>query len=579
MGSFDIREEFYLNGEKTKIISGGIHYFRVVPEYWRDRLEKIKALGCNTIETYIAWNVHEPNKGEFNFEGIADIQKFILLAQELGLYVIVRPSPYICAEWELGGIPAWLLAEDNMRLRGYYEPYLKHVREYYKKLFEILTPLQITKGGPIIMFQIENEYGAYGEDPDYLKALQQMMKENGAEVPMITSDGPWGDYLAAGSVDGALATANFGSKAKAQFAVLKKHVGDRPLMCMEFWVGWFDAWGDDKHHTGDVAEHTKDLQEILEQGSVNIYMAEGGTNFGFMNGSNYYDRLTPDVTSYDYDALLTEDGQITEKYLEFQKVIAKFRTLPKVEFSTKIIRKEYGVIPVAEKVDLFETLNDISAKTESHYPQPMEKLGQNYGYTLYRSELTRIREIEKIRLVDANDRAKVYVDEAEVLTLYDTELKEEATISQVSGDRLDILMENMGRVNYSTMMEKQQKGIKGSVLLNGHQHFKWQQYPLPLDNIEKIDFSKGCKSGVPAFYRLVFTVEEIGDTFIDTEGFGKGCIFINGFNLGRFWERGPQKRLYLPAPLLRKGRNEIILFETEGKAGGSIRLCDEPRLE
>ena len=238
MGKFEIREEFYLNDEKMKIISGGIHYFRVVPEYWRDRLEKIKALGCNTIETYVAWNVHEPKKGEFCFEGIADLKKFIELAQELGLWVIVRPSPYICAEWELGGLPGWLLAEDGMHLRSSYEPYLNHIRDYYKKLFEILTPLQITKGGPILMFQVENEYGAYGEDAQYLETLKQIMLDNGVDVPFITSDGPWGDYLSCGKVDGVLQSANFGSKAKEQFAVLKKHIGDKPMMCMEFWVGW-----------------------------------------------------------------------------------------------------------------------------------------------------------------------------------------------------------------------------------------------------------------------------------------------------------------------------------------------------
>lgn len=578
MGTFEIKDDFYINGEKTKIISGGIHYFRVVPEYWRDRLEKIKALGCNTIETYVAWNVHEPKRGEFCFTGIADLKRFLCLAQELGLWVIVRPSPYICAEWELGGIPAWLLAEDGMRLRSNYEPYLKHVRDYYKKLFEILTPLQITHGGPILMFQIENEYGAYGEDTEYLKALQQMMQENGVTVPMITSDGPWSDYLSCGKLDGVLQSANFGSHAKEQFEILRKHIGNQPVMCMEFWVGWFDSWGD-KHHTEDPKKHAEDLRDILEQGSVNIYMAEGGTNFGFMSGANYYDSLTPDVTSYDYDALLTEDGQITEKYLEFQKVIAEFRTLPKVELSTKITRKEYGSVPVAQRVGLFEALDDISKPVESHYPQPMEKLGQNYGYVLYRTELVRDREIEKFRLFEANDRAKAYLDGTELITLYDRELLKEHKLPEIrTGSVLDILVENMGRVNYGIMMERQQKGIRGAVLINGHQHYRWKQYPLPLDNLDRLRFDRGYTQGQPAFYRFEFTVDEIGDTFLDFEGFGKGYAFVNGFNLGRYWEIGPQKRLYLPGPLLKSGVNELILFETEGKAAGQIRLCSEPSL-
>lgn len=578
MGKFEIREEFYLNDEKMKIISGGIHYFRVVPEYWRDRLEKIKALGCNTVETYVAWNVHEPKKGEFCFEGIADLKRFIELAQELGLWVIVRPSPYICAEWELGGLPAWLLAEDGMRLRSSYEPYLAHVREYYKKLFEILTPLQITKGGPILMFQIENEYGAYGEDTAYLESLKNMMTENGVDVPFITSDGPWSDYLSCGKVDGVLQSANFGSHAKEQFAVLKKHIGDKPMMCMEFWVGWFDAWGD-RHHVEDPENHAKDFNDILEMGSVNIYMAHGGTNFGFMNGANYYDVLTPDVTSYDYDALLTEDGRITPKYEAFREVIRRFREIPEVEFTTKIERKAYGRLNVAERVGLFEALEDISTPVENHYPLPMEKLGQNYGYLLYRSELLRDKEIEKLRLLGANDRAKFYLDGKEIATLYDRELLSEKALDQtLHGDRLDILMENMGRVNYGAMMEQQNKGIKGAVVINGHQHYKWIHYPIPLENVDNLPFGKGYTQGLPAFYRFEFETEETADTFLDFSGFGKGCVFVNGFHLGRFWEVGPQTRLYVPGPLLKQGRNEIILFETEGKAAAFITLCDEPGL-
>ena len=579
MGKFEIREEFYLNDEKMKVISGGIHYFRVVPEYWRDRLEKIKALGCNTIETYVAWNVHEPKKGQFNFEGIADLKKFIELAQELGLWVIVRPSPYICAEWEFGGLPGWLAAEDGMRLRSNYEPFLNHVRDYYKELFKILAPLQITKGGPIIMFQVENEYGSYGEDVEYLEAMKQMMLDNGVEVPLITSDGPWSDQLACGKIEGVHQTANFGSKAHEQFGVLRKHVGDKPMMCMEFWVGWFDAWGDDKHHIGDPLEHAQDLHDILEMGHVNIYMAEGGTNFGFMNGANYYDKLTPDVTSYDYDALLTEDGQITPKYEAFKEVISRFVDIPEVEFTTKIQRKAYGKLTPVAKAGLFEVLDDISTPVEHHYPQPMEKLGQNYGYILYRSELVRDKLIERIRLLGANDRAKFYLDGKEFLTQYDRELLSEQRDVNLTGDCLDILVENMGRVNYGAMMEHQNKGIKGAVVINGHQHFKWTHYPIPLETVDNIPFDKGYTEGRPAFYKYEFTVDEAGDTFLDFTGFGKGCAFVNGFNLGRFWEVGPQKRLYIPAPLLKQGKNEIILFETEGKTAEYITLCDEPGLE
>ncbi len=581
MERFEIGEDFILNGKKIKLISGGMHYFRVVPEYWRDRLEKIKALGCNCVETYVAWNVHEPKKGQFNFSGMADLGKFIKLAQELGLYVIVRPSPYICAEWELGGLPAWLIADYNMHLRSNYEPYMKHVREYYHELFKILTPLQVTHGGPIIMFQVENEYGAYGEDTSYLVAMRDLMIECGVDVPFISSDGPWDDYLSCGEIPGVLQSANFGSKGHEQFGILRKKIGNKPLMCMEFWVGWFDAWGDEKHHIGDPYEHAKDLDEILSEGSVNIYLVIGGTNWGFMNGSNYYDVLTPDVTSYDYDALLTEDGQVTEKYKIFQEIIGKYTELPEVKLSTEIKRKEYGSVELKESMKLFDALPYISEPVKDHYPVTMEKIGQSYGYILYRSQLIRDREISKIRLLEANDRAKFYLDQKEFLTLYDRELLSEHQLSEkLTGDRLDILVENMGRVNYGAMMERQQKGIKQAVLINAHQHYDWEHFALPMDNLDRIPFDgKAEIYDQAAFYRFTFNVDEKADTFLDTTGFGKGTVVLNGFILGRFWEIGPQRKLYIPGPLLRDGENEIIIFETEGKAVNTVTLSDTPGLE
>lgn len=585
MNSFEIKDDFYLNGEKFKIISGAIHYFRVVPEYWKDRLEKLKALGCNTVETYVAWNVHEQKEGEFNFEGIADLGRFIKTAQELGLYVIVRPSPYICAEWEMGGIPAWLLAKDGMHLRSLNKPFMDEIEKYYKVLFKVLTPLQITHGGPIIMFQVENEYGAYGEDTGYLEKMRDIMIENGADVPLITSDGPWDDYLSCGRLPGTLQAANFGSKAEEQFAILKRYIGnDKPLMCMEFWVGWFDAWGDEKHHIGDVNEHTKDLDDILSMGSVNIYMVHGGTNFGFMNGSNYYDKLTPDVTSYDYDALITEDGVCTPKYEAFKQVISKYRKIPEVVLSTKIERKAYGKLAPIAVTGLFESLDEISEKKTGHYPLSMEKLGQSYGYTLYRADLKKENNIRSMRIVGGNDRAKVYLDGKEILTLYDRELLSEVKFNErKNGDKLDILMENMGRVNYGVMMEYQQKGIAGAVTMNLHQHFDWDMYTLPLDNVDGISFTKGYTQGLPAFFKFEFegVSQKDGyfDTFLDLTGFGKGCVFLNGFNLGRFWEIGPQKRLYIPGPLIKEGKNTLIVFETEGKAADFVELCAEPGLE
>ncbi len=578
---FEIKDEFYLNNTKMKVISGGLHYFRVVPEYWRDRLEKLKNLGCNTVETYIPWNMHEPQKGTYCFEGMLDVEAFIRLAGELGLWVIVRPSPYICAEWEFGGLPAWLLAEDGMRLRCFHEPFLNHVSEYYRELFQILAPLQINYGGPIIMMQVENEYGYYGDDTKYLETLKDIMIENGTVVPLVTSDGPWGEALRCGSMEGVLPTANFGSRAVEQFGVLAGHTKGGPLMCMEFWIGWFDDWGCGKHQTTDLNDNVKNLEDILRLGNVNIYMFHGGTNFGFMNGANYYDKLTPDVTSYDYDALLTESGGITPKYEAFKKVILEYTGSSDLTLSTEIKARAYGTVKAKEKVSLFQTLHTLSAGIESAYPKSMEKVGQNYGYILYRTVLKKEKKLEKIRLWEANDRAQIFVDRHPFITLYDRELLKEAVVDERTegSSQMDILVENMGRVNFGPGLEKQQKGINGGVQINGHGHYRWEIYPLPLDNIDRIDFTKEYEEGVPAFYKFEFEAGEACDTYLDFTGWGKGCVFINGFNLGRFWKIGPQKRLYIPGPLIKIGNNNIVIFETEGITNTHIELMSEPALE
>ena len=575
---FEIKDNFYLDGEPVKIISGAFHYFRTVPEYWQDRLEKLKALGCNTVETYIPWNMHEPKKGEYHFEGILDVEKFIKLAEDLGLYVIIRPSPYICAEWEFGGLPAWLLAEEGMKLRVNYGPFLKHVEDYYKVLLPKITPWQVTNGGPVIMMQVENEYGYYANDTTYLEAMRKLMTDLGVNVPLVTSDGPYKESLNAGKLPGALPTGNFGSRTEERFGLLQQYTDGGPLMCTEFWVGWFDHWGNGGHMRGNLEESVKDLDKMLEMGHVNIYMFEGGTNFGFMNGSNYYDELTPDVTSYDYDAVLSEDGQITEKYRRYKEVIGKYTEIPEVEFTTQIRRKAYGTLQVQEKVSLSSTLEKISTPVESIYPQSMERLGQNYGYILYRTKLHSEENLGKIKLWGANDRANILVDDKPVVTLYDRELLEEHQLDYETSKNavMDILVENMGRVNFGPRMDLQRKGIDHCVQINGHMHNHWQQYTLPLDNIEKVDFSGEYKAGTPAFYRFTYDVEEKGDTFLDFEGWGKGCVFVNGFNIGRFWEIGPQKRLYIPGPLLKTGENEIIIFETDGKVAETITLKDEP---
>ncbi len=573
---FEVKDKFYLNGDPFKIISGAFHYFRTVPEYWQDRLEKLVNMGCNTVETYIPWNFHEPNKGEYLFNGMHDVCRFIDLAQALGLYIIIRPSPYICSEWEFGGLPAWLLKDKGMKLRCCYEPYLEAVKQYYSVLIPKLAPYQIDRGGKIILFQIENEYGYYGNDTAYLEFLRDTMREFGITVPFATSDGPWNEPIfKSGLVDEALPTGNFGSAAEWQFGQMQKFIGnDKPLMCMEFWNGWFDAWGEE-HHTTSPEKAGAELEELLKRGSVNFYMFEGGTNFGFMAGRNNGNK-TADVTSYDYDAPLTEDGQLTPKYELFKEIISKYAPVREIPLTTEIKRREYGKVPCSGKTDLFSVLEKISAPVKSNFPLTMEDIGQNYGYILYRTSVKENETVKELRLEGASDRVQCYHNGEHIHTAFAENIGEKAELSErSSGGVIDLLCENIGRENFGTGLETQRKGISGGVKLNDHRQFGFEIYPLPLDEkqIEALDFSSGYSEGVPAFYRFEFDIDELCDTFIDMDGFGKGCVFVNGFNIGRFWEIGPQKRLYIPAPLLKKGYNTIVVFETEGKAADSITLC------
>lgn len=580
MPAFEIRDRFYLDGEPFQIISGSIHYFRVPPEYWDDRLKKLKAMGCNTVETYVPWNLHEPRRGEFCFDGGLDVGAFLRLAQANGLYAIVRPSPYICAEWEFGGLPAWLLEGEDIPLRTHEGPFLERVADYYRALFPHLVPLQADRGGPVVLMQVENEFGAWGEeDPEYLTALAGLMRDNGATAPFITSDNLGNESLSRGTCPGALATVNFGSGAAEKLEALRPYAKGGPLMVTEFWVGWFDAWEDKCHHRTSPEGIVRDLECILDRGSVNFYMFHGGTSFGWMNGANYYGRLTPDVTSYDYDAPLSEDGRPTEKYFAIQRALERRNPGSTGPLPPPLPRRAYGVLRRQGRADLFPSLDRLGRAIRCKAPCSMERLGQSCGYILYRTRLPAGRPGGELSFAHAADRVQAFWNGRGVLTRYNCDMSAPAALElDGEGGTLDLLVENLGRVNYGKQMNAQRKGIDGPVLLDGAELTDWECLPLPLDDLSVLDFSRSGAASGPAFYRFALDVDSPADTFLDLTGWGKGTAFVNGRALGRFWDQGPQRRLYLPAPWLRAGENEIVLFETEGRAGEAAVLLDEPDL-
>ena len=585
MTRFEIGSSFYLDGQEFKILSGAIHYFRIQPEDWYHSLYNLKALGFNTVETYVPWNMHEPKKGQFDFQGILDIEKFLQIAQDLGLYAIVRPSPFICAEWEFGGMPAWLLTED-MRIRSSDASYLQAVADYYDELLPRLVPRLLDKGGNILMMQVENEYGSYGEDKDYLRAIRQMMLDRGLDCPLFTSDGPWRATLKAGTLieEDLFVTGNFGSKADYNFAQMQEFFDEHgkkwPLMCMEFWDGWFNRWKEPIIKR-DPEELAQAVHEVLKQGSINLYMFHGGTNFGFMNGCSARGVTDlPQVTSYDYDALLDEQGNPTPKYFAVQKMMETY--YPEYPQMKPLTKESFELrdIALSEKVSLFETLADLAQPVESLYPVKMEDLGQSYGYLLYRTEASWDADEEKIRVIDGRDRMQLFVDGKLMATQYQAEIGQDIFVAgeKKATHRIDILMENMGRVNYGHkfLADTQRKGIRTGVCKDLHFLLNWQQYPLSFENTENIDFSKGWQPEQPAFYAFDFEMKALKDTYLDLSGFGKGLAFVNGVNIGRFWNIGPTLSLYIPHSLLKEGHNRIIIFETEGEYEESINLVNQP---
>ncbi|MGO4789983.1 beta-galactosidase [Paenibacillus sp. 2KB_20] len=579
-----VNQQFVLGDEPIQILSGAIHYFRIVPEYWEDRLMKLKSCGLNTVESYIPWNLHEPEEGQFMFDGIADLERFVQIAGDLGLHVILRPSPYICAEWEFGGLPSWLLQYPDIHLRCMDPVYLEKVDHYYDELIPRLVPLLTSNGGPVIAMQIENEYGSYGNDTAYLEYLKDGLIKRGVDVLLFTSDGPTDGMLQGGTVPGVLATVNFGSRTEEAFAKLREYRAEDPLMCMEYWNGWFDHWLK-PHHTRDAEDAAAVFKEMLDlNASVNFYMFHGGTNFGFYNGANFHEKYEPTITSYDYDAPISECGDVTAKYEAIRSAIAKHQGKELSDFPSlpqSVKKKSYGSVRMTHYADLLEHLSVLSDPVKRTTPVPMELLGQSYGFIVYATDISGPRQGESLYLQEVHDRAQVFLDGKYQGTVERWNPQALQIDVPAAGARLEIVVENMGRINYGPKL-KDFKGITEGVRMNNQFLYDWSIYPLPLENPNAAPFQPLAgpleQRDRPTFYRGEFSVDDIGDTFLRLDGWGKGVVWVNGFNLGRYWEQGPQAALYLPGPLLKQGRNEILVFELHHTETASIELVDQPDL-
>jgi beta-galactosidase len=596
MSDFRIGDEhFLLDGEPFRVLSGALHYFRVHPDLWRDRIRKARQLGLNTIETYVAWNAHAPHEHQFDLTGALDLGRFLDDVAAEGMHAIVRPGPYICAEWDNGGLPAWLFESGTVGVRRNEPAYLAAVERYLEQLAPVLVPRQIDRGGPIILVQIENEYGAYGSDPVYLQKLVDLNRRIGLTVPFTTVDQPTAEMLEGGSLPELHKTASFGSRSAERLATLREHQPTGPLMCSEFWDGWFDHWGA-HHHTTSVAQSAQDLDELLAAGaSVNIYMFHGGTNFGFTNGANDKGVYQPIVTSYDYDAPLDEAGNPTEKYWAFREVLAKY-----TDAGTSVPRAAAPAPALTAVLDRSVPLAAVVDRLGEWRPSDglpnMDSLGHYTGFALYRAEIDvaggTVFSVDEVR-----DRAQVFVNGAPVGVLARDHHDRAIALPADARGTLELLVEDQGRVDYGPRIGEP-KGLIGTALLGGEPLRRWEVLPIDLGDLSAVaaaldaagpagpavsaESAEGAPAGAsvvagPVFARGHFDLEAAADLFLDTSQWGKGVVWVNGFCLGRYWSRGPQCTLYVPAPVVRAGANEIVVLELHA-ASTTVRFVEAPGL-
>lgn len=578
---------FLLNGKPFIIKAAEVHYPRIPRPYWEQRIKMCKALGMNTLCLYVFWNIHEQEEGKFDFTGNNDVAEFIRLAQENGLYVIVRPGPYVCAEWEMGGLPWWLLKKKDIRLREQDPYFMERYRIFAQKLGEQIGDLTIEKGGPIIMVQVENEYGSYGEDKPYVSAIRDIIRDSGFDkVTLFQCD--WSSNFTKNGLDDLVWTMNFGTGANIEneFKKLGELRPESPQMCSEFWSGWFDKWGG-RHETRGSKEMVGGLKEMLDKGiSFSLYMTHGGTSWGHWAGANS-PGFSPDVTSYDYDAPINEAGQVTPKYMELREMLAEYsdKKLPSIP-------KEFPVINVpkiqfTEVAPLFENLPAPHASMDI---QTMEALNQGWGSILYRTKTPAVPTQSVLTITDAHDFAQVFIN-GKLIGSIDRRNHEKTMLlpAMKEGDQLDILVEAMGRINFGRAI-KDFKGITEKVELSytmntGSQvtvNLKnWQIYTLS----DSYQVQKDMKyvplkdQKVPGCYRATFNLKKTGDTFLNLETWGKGQVYVNGHAIGRFWKIGPQQTLYMPGCWLKKGENEIIVQDIVGPQETVVEGLSKPIID
>lgn len=596
-GTFSVgKNTFLLDGKPFVIKAAEVHYPRIPRPYWEHRIKMCKALGMNTLCLYVFWNIHEQQEGQFDFDGQNDVAAFCRLAQKNGMYVIVRPGPYVCAEWEMGGLPWWLLKKKDIRLREQDPYFMERVRIFENEVGRRLAPLTISNGGPIIMVQVENEYGSYGEDKEYVAAVRDIVKEAFGISPDAESNRnpvlfqcDWASNFTKNGLEDLVWTMNFGTGADIdqQFKRLKELRPDAPLMCSEFWSGWFDKWGA-RHETRPAKNMVAGIGEMLSKGiSFSLYMTHGGTSFGHWAGANS-PGFAPDVTSYDYDAPINEYGQPTDKFRALRDTMAKYADgkLPDVP------KAPMPLISVPEfRLDKVMSLNDlVTAQQESRDVLTMEDLNTGWGMIKYTTNLPEIPTGSLLTLNDGHDYAQVYIDGGYVGKIDRSRNEKALRLPPVrKGSALTILVEAMGRINFGRAI-KDYKGITGSVTLqaelDGHEvtwNMKDWTIQATADDYDAIKREMARShddtrhrediQGAGGYYKGEFTLKKVGDTFLSTEAFGKGQVWVNGHAIGRFWSVGPQQTLYLPGCWLKKGRNEVIILDIIGPKGPSTAFC------